>query len=168
MTAQRASQHYTPLTGRRILSMLIGFFGFIIVVNGVFIYFALESWPGLSTDDAYRKGLAYNETLNAAQQQHALGWHSDIAFISRENITGVLRVQLKNAQNSGLAGLDVLVRLARPTREEFDRTITLTPISDGLYRAPVTLPLKGRWHATVEARINGKLKYLMKHALMVK
>jgi len=38
----------------------------VIVVNGVMISYALGTFPGLSTEDAYRRGLAYNQTIAAA------------------------------------------------------------------------------------------------------
>ncbi len=157
-----------PLTGRRVFIMLLGFFGFIIAVNSVFIYFAFKSWPGLGTQDAYRKGLAYNETLNAAHRQNALGWQSNAVFIVHEKDAGILRVQLKDAQDKGLVGIAVSAHLTRPAHETFDRTIKLLPKGDGIYQAPIMLPLKGRWHVTIEAQGNGQTKYRMTHALMVK
>jgi len=160
-------RHRAPLTGRRVLNMLIGFFGFIVVVNGVFIYFALQSWPGLSTRDAYRKGLAYNEILNASQRQKTLGWRSAVDFGTPAGEKHVLRVRLKDSQSRGLDGLDVSVRLARPNREEFDQTVVLLSRGGGLYQAPVALPLKGRWHATIKTRAQGKTQYRMTHELIV-
>ncbi|MDP6343656.1 MAG: FixH family protein, partial [Alphaproteobacteria bacterium] len=55
-----------PLTGRDVLWLLLGFFALIIVVNGIFVVLALNSFSGVSTENAYRQGLAYNQTLQAA------------------------------------------------------------------------------------------------------
>ena len=41
------------ITGRMVLVGLLTFFGVVFAVNGVFVYFALDSWPGLTTEAAY-------------------------------------------------------------------------------------------------------------------
>jgi len=51
-------------------------FAVIIAVNGVMVAFAFGTWTGLETDGAYEKGLSYNDTLEAARRQAALGWRS--------------------------------------------------------------------------------------------
>jgi len=37
-----------PVTGRRVLIWLVAFFGVVIAVNMAFVYFALNTWPGLT------------------------------------------------------------------------------------------------------------------------
>ncbi|MBT3306984.1 MAG: nitrogen fixation protein FixH, partial [Alphaproteobacteria bacterium] len=53
------------ITGRMVLIWLLAFFGTIFAVNAVLVFFALSSWPGLTTDKAYEEGIAYNRTLDA-------------------------------------------------------------------------------------------------------
>ncbi len=67
-----------PLTGKHVLAMLLGFFAFMLIANGFFVYFALTSFSGLSTDDPYKKGLNYNQALAAKEKQQARGWISDL------------------------------------------------------------------------------------------
>ncbi len=43
MTAPR------PITGRAVLFGLLAFFGVVFAVNGALIFFALDSWSGLTT-----------------------------------------------------------------------------------------------------------------------
>jgi len=38
-----------PITGRMVLFGLVAFFGVVFAVNGTLIYFAIDSWSGLST-----------------------------------------------------------------------------------------------------------------------
>ncbi|MHA1599926.1 MAG: FixH family protein, partial [Alphaproteobacteria bacterium] len=45
------------LTGRHVLIMVLAFFGLVIAANVIFVVLAWQSWSGLSTDDAYRRGL---------------------------------------------------------------------------------------------------------------
>jgi nitrogen fixation protein FixH len=65
-----------PITGRHVLYAMLIFFGVIFVVNGVFIYLARSTFTGVSTEDAYHKGLAYNDVIRAAGSQHTLGWQA--------------------------------------------------------------------------------------------
>ena len=58
-----------PWTGRTVLTALLITFGIVFAVNGVFVYFAVSTWPGLSQSDAYEKGLRYNEVIRAALAQ---------------------------------------------------------------------------------------------------
>jgi len=156
------------LTGRRFFNILLGFFGFIIVINGIFVYFAFDSWPGLGTQDSYRKGLAYNETLEAAERQQALGWQSAISLKGAAHKAGVVQVRLKDAQDVGLVGLDVSVSLARPAREGFDQSIKLEHLGGGLYQTLLTVPFPGRWYATIKAEVKENVRYRMTHEVMVK
>ena len=57
------------LTGAHVLAGLFAFFGVMLAANGVFVYVATTTFSGLSTDDAYRKGLSYNETIRAFKLQ---------------------------------------------------------------------------------------------------
>jgi len=61
------------IEGRHVLMALIGFFGVMFLVNGIFVYFAVATFSGGDTSDPYRKGLHYNETLQAADRQAERG-----------------------------------------------------------------------------------------------
>ena len=77
-----------PLTGvpeatrrsRWIPWTFVGGFGVVVVANVFLILFALNSWTGLETDQAYQRGLAYNHTLDAATAQAARGWKTTLGF----------------------------------------------------------------------------------------
>lgn len=169
MTVETSVKQYrSGLTGRRVFYIFLCFFGFISAVNAVFIYFAVESWPGLGTQDSYRKGLTYNQTLDAAQRQQALGWTSAVMLNVNSQLTGTLNVQLNDKHKNGLAGLTVSVSLARPIHEKLDQSIALVHQGGGLYQAPIELPVKGRWQATISAKQNSQTQYRMRHELMVK
>ena len=71
------------ITGKHVLFILFGFFGVMLAVNGVFVHFATATFSGVSTEDAYRKGLHYNETIAAFQVQQATGWHPPFPWMDR-------------------------------------------------------------------------------------
>ena len=46
------------IEGRHVLIGLVAFFGVMLVANGIFVYYALETFAGGDTSDPYRKGSA--------------------------------------------------------------------------------------------------------------
>ena len=50
--------------------------GFVVILaaNGIMVFFAFDSFTGISTDDAYRRGLGFNEQVEARQRAETLGW----------------------------------------------------------------------------------------------
>ena len=62
------------LTGRHVLLWLVGFFGFIFVVNGVMIHAATSTFGGLETQSSYKAGLRFKSEVARAARQQALGW----------------------------------------------------------------------------------------------
>ncbi|MEX0814747.1 MAG: FixH family protein, partial [Dongiaceae bacterium] len=45
-----------------------------LAVNAALVYLALDSFSGLETEGAYRRGVAYDATLAAARAQGEMGW----------------------------------------------------------------------------------------------
>ena len=60
------------ITGRMVFFGLVAFFGLIAAVNGVFMFYALDTFPGLTTEDSYKKGIVYNRTLDDAEARRRL------------------------------------------------------------------------------------------------
>lgn len=155
-----------PITGRRVLVWLLLFFGTIVAVNGTFVYFALDTWPGLSTRRAYEEGLAYNKTLDAARLQHTLGWKSVIGVEGAESGGRALTVRVADRDGAPVVGLAMTLELRRPVREDQDRMLVLVESGEGVYRAAVEMP-PGRWQAVVKAVDPGGRTYRMTHDLTI-
>ena len=113
------------LTGRHVLFGLLAFFGFVLLANAVFIYLALDTFTGLTTDNAYQRGLQYNETLEARAAQRELGWSAQVTFAESGGEAGVLTVVLKDRAGAPLEDLRVSGEVRRPTHEGHDRAVTL-------------------------------------------
>lgn len=152
----------TPLTGRHVLYVLLGMFAVVVLANGVFIYFALSSHPGVIDEDPYRKGLAYNDTLDEAASQKALGWRAALRFESAGGRAGVLELRLEDGGGQAVTGFDVHARLRRPANREYDRTLTLSEGAPGRYRARTALPLSGNWDVSLRAERDGRVFRLEK------
>ena len=62
---------FRPLTGRHVLAMVLAFFTVVMGVNAIFAYIAISGFSGIETEDAYVKGLAYNETFGRRGMRNA-------------------------------------------------------------------------------------------------
>lgn len=162
---------HKPLTGRHVFYTLLGFFGVVVAVNMAFLYFAVESHPGIITDDAYRKGLDYNSTLRAAAAQHALGWRGDLA-VARS--TGgrpnryVLTLSLRDAKAKPVSGLIVTGQLRRPAVETADRAVAFDERRAGDYVAEIDLPYRGNWVASISGHRRDGTAYRLDERLWLK
>ncbi len=145
-------QHAKPpmqITGRMVLIGFIIFFGVIAAVNGVFMYLALDTWPGLTTQDAYKKGLNYNATLKAQEVQRRLGWQVGVDLIDGNTLT----VSITDSSKVPLSGLDVRASVSRPLGDSQSTLVTFTEATSGHYVAAFQAPSAGRWKVdlTVQA-----------------
>ncbi|MBT5940675.1 MAG: FixH family protein [Rhodospirillaceae bacterium] len=149
-----------PVTGRSVLWWVISFFMVIFIANFFFIYFALTTWTGLSTENAYEKGVRYNETLDQGAQQKKLGWQSRVVLTK----TGQLRISMLDRAGQPLTGLAVKANLIRPVIEGSDQQITLRETTPGIYQAAVRLSHLGRWRVEV---VIGE-QYRLRHDIELK
>lgn len=137
------------LTGLHVLAIFIGFFLVVFVVNGVMVYKAESTFGGLDTDDAYRKGLAYNERIASADAQAALGWRDRVDYVPE---TRRLRVSLTDKAGAGIAGLDVSAQIQRATTNRFDNEVVLEQTGPSTYEADLAELDPGWWTVELSAR----------------
>ncbi len=131
----------------------------VVAVNAVMITYAIGTFPGLEIDDAYRKGIHYNQTLAAAREQEARGWHADVHFQAASATTpeagaargGDFSVSLTDLAGAPVPDLSVSAVFMRPTHTGEDVTVSLDRLGSGRYGAFVTLPHPGQWDAWVRA-----------------
>ena len=135
------------LTGRKVLYILLGFFGVMFVANGIFTYFAVSTFNGLVANDSYRRGLEYDERLAAEAQQERLGWTADLNLSDRGD---ELRLNLAGENGRPVSGRLVRVRVGRPATDKFDRTVLLNETAPGTYSREISLPGDGNWLASLE------------------
>lgn len=133
----------------------VAFFAVVFAVNGVMVYFALESWTGLSERDAYEKGIAYNETLAEEARQKALGWAAGLAIEPRIGGRTAVAVRLTDRTGHGLLNATVSARFVRPTSAGHDVRTELTEQGGGRYTGRATVPMAGIWDLRIEATLHG-------------
>lgn len=132
------------------------FFLVLVAVQAVLITLATRTHRGLVTDHPYEKGLAYNEVVQAAAQQEALGWKDELTFSNGKTSQGVLRFLLRDASGVLLKPQSVTVQAMRPTQEGMDFTADMALDPSGKAQANVTFPVTGLWDLRVIATVDGQ------------
>ncbi len=66
-------------TGRHMLSLLVFFFGLVIVVNVYMAHLATSTFTGEVTENGYVASQNFNRWLDAAAKEKALGWNAVVA-----------------------------------------------------------------------------------------
>jgi nitrogen fixation protein FixH len=161
----RESQSSKGLKGRHVLMALIGFFGVMLIANGIFVYFALATFSGGDTDP-YRKGLHYGETLKEAERQAERGWRTEVHYDDKK---GRLVLSLLDKTAAPVTGLHVGATLSRPATDKEDRSVDLAEVSQGVYAADVQLA-PGLWVISVDSNRGGEAReplYRLKQRLFV-
>lgn len=148
--------------------IFIGFMGFVVAVNMALLFFATNTFSGLKTEQAFKKGINYNQALSGAQAQAALGWKIGISFTPEEGTPRRGRLLLNAADREGRALADLTVKawLIRPTHQGFDTSMELENLGEGGYAATVTPSLPGRWIVRIHA-YRGEDGFQMKQEIMV-
>lgn len=157
------------MTGRKFLTMLLGFFAFILLVNGIFIYFALSSFSGLSTDNAYVRGLNYNRTLAQGRAQKATGWQVTATVLrAAPGQRVVLDVRVMDRQGRPLDDLTLSGQLRRPTHEGDDVTLEFEAMGKGGYHALTVPDAAGQWDLRLLAQADDVTGYRWEKRLWLK
>jgi len=133
------------------------FFAVILTVDGIYIYLAKKTWRGLATEDGYKKGLKYNETLDLVKKQNELGWSSKIKFESLNPINGNLNFTLFDKNKNPIRNASVIAKISRPVQEGYDFEVPLNHDSkSNSYCAQINFPLKGQWRIEIKSRLDDK------------
>ena len=154
------------LKGRQVLWTVIAFFGIVFGVNAYFIFAAISTYSGDVAIEPYRKGLTYNQRIDAATRQSLLGW-SDTLEVTRDGRISVLIVDRGGAP---LTGLKIMAVVSRPSSAREDHAIELVQRADGYFTADVARLAAGNWIAEIEARdpLNNAPVYRARRRLWLK
>jgi len=151
------------LHGRHVLALLVAFFATILAVNGVMVWLALGSFPGMISPDAYREGLAYNRTLAAREAQRALGWRVQVDATG-QGLSRRLEARFADRGGVPLRRMAVTAMLKRPVTRGADQAIGFIEVLPGIYHAEVEFPLPGHWQLELKAR-RGATEWKMEREL---
>jgi nitrogen fixation protein FixH len=156
-----------PLTGRKVLFMLVAFFGVVFGVNFLMMKLAIDTLPGTEVDSAYSASLAYEKEIAAAHDQDARAWKVD-AHVQR-GTDGGATVQVEARDNNGvpMSGLTFQGRFERPTDRRSDQPVGLTEVGGGIYRGSAPLIAPGQWDLVLEGDAAGQRMFLSKNRVLL-
>jgi len=113
-------------------------------VNGVFVYFALSSFSGLSTEDAYKKGLNYNAALAEQEAQTARGWKASLDVVNETDGRVAISLMLVDKEGQAIDIRSATGVLRRPAISGQDIEVALMPKGDRA-ETVLSLPALGNW-----------------------
>ncbi len=122
----------------------VAFFVGLAIMDGIFVYLAKSTFTGVVTDQAYERGLKYNETVAAAEAQAELGWVSSAVLEG----DGTFNFTLSDGSDV-MAGAEVTAEFTRPTQSGVDFELPLVGLQNGTYSVKVDFPLEGVWDVRV-------------------
>ncbi|WP_340691670.1 FixH family protein [Hyphomonas sp.] len=140
------------LKGHHVLFWLMGFFGLMFVVNGVFLWAALSSFPGEDVRHSYLQGLQFNQTIVSLKHQKEMAWKAELGLIEAPD-GDVLIARILDADGLALPSRNVTVELRRAATQDSDIILDMQPVGSGEYRAALPVLAKGAWHVALNAEV---------------
>lgn len=156
-----------PLTGQKVLLMLITFFGVVFSVNFVMMKLAIDTLPGTEVDSAYSASLGYEKEIAAARDQNMRNWRVDAHIRRGPDGEATLQVEARDKGGLPLLGLKFLGRLERPTDRRADRPVELAEVGRGIYRGIAPLVAAGQWDLVLEGAAAGRRMFLSKNRVLL-
>ena len=141
-----------PSQYRWIPLAIVGAFLFVIAVNGGLVYFALSSWPGLTTDHAYNEGLAYNRVIDEVEKESKLGWKLETVYHPGSPGGGYVQVSIRDAAGAPVDGAALVGELIRPIEQMPPVPLSFAAQGEGTYRAQIVVPRPGQWDLFFSAK----------------
>jgi len=133
--------------GWHVLTGVVAFFAVVIGLDALFVFWAVDSFPGEVSGRAYEDGIAYDRTLAARRAQTRLGW---TARVTQGNSPGQITADISGPDGDRLKGLTVKATFVRPATDHGRMIVDLRPEPGGLYRGGARLG-DGAWDLTLTA-----------------
>lgn len=124
-------------------------FAVIFSVNGLFVYFATSTMPGVVQKNHFEVGVDYNHVIAKSEAQQIRGWQSTL---TAEN--GELNFVIKNKEGRFIEQASVMATLSRPVGNYTPQEIILTYAGEGRYSIPFNYPYAGQWTIQIDALWN--------------
>lgn len=132
------------LTGRKVATIFVVFFGVVMAVNFTMARFASSTFGGVVVENSYVASQKFNGWLEAARVQKQLGWQVELARLPDNRVA----LRIKGATTQGMA---VIARARHPLGRAPDQALSFSAAPDGAFVSTTPLP-EGRWLVRFEAR----------------
>jgi len=166
---QGASDSQFRVTGRLVLVAVLSFFALIIMVNGIFIYYATKTFSGLETENAYLKGLSYNQELGRKDLQTELDWTAVLGHQwALQEKTLTVSVKLTGADGRPVTALALDGLLRHPGDTDRDRPFQFRETGIGSYTARIEGVDVGQWDVVIATPETSKWPFKAKKRLWLR
>lgn len=155
------------LTGRKVLAILVAFFGTVATADAVLFVSATRTWSGLEVASPYKAGQLYNAELRHARSQDALGWRLDASAIRHPAAVATVTVTLSDGAAQPLRGKTLHARFERPTDKRKDVAVELEEVSAGTYAARAEPVPPGQWDLVVEVAGEDGVAFRRRHRIVL-
>lgn len=147
------------LRGVHVLLICIVFFAAIFAVNGVLVYAALSSFPGVERMSSYQAGRNFPNEIERARAQGQRHWKvgGELRRSGDQRVEAMF--SFTDEKGTALDGLAVSLRLQHPARSDRDVAIDLPGLAGGRYRAVIDGVAAGQWDVVIEARADGDILF---------
>jgi nitrogen fixation protein FixH len=156
-----------PLTGTKVLLILVAFFGVVIGVNLTMAKLAIATLPGTDVDSPYAAGLSYDREISAAQDQAARNWQVNAHIERRADGVATLQVEARDAGGQPMTGLTFGGRLERPTDKRADLAVELSEAGVGVYRGDAAAVAPGQWELVIEGEARGERVFMSRNRVIL-
>jgi nitrogen fixation protein FixH len=131
------------LTGRKVLAMLVAFFGLVMLVNFFMMKAAISTFGGVETKSSYEAGRTFEGEVAKAAAQAARDWQVS-EHLSPSGSDQMLSIDLRDAEGTPVTGVEVAARLVHPVDERNDIAFALSETGPGTYSGKAGVPA-GVW-----------------------
>lgn len=129
-----------PLSGRKVLAMIVGFFLLVGAVNGVMIYKAVKTFSGEVVAHPYERGLAYNRDIARAREQGMRDWKVDARLSRLATGETEIRVVARDGDGADVSGAQMTALFAAPADLSKDVRVKLVETAPGRYAGKGVVP----------------------------
>jgi nitrogen fixation protein FixH len=123
----------------------------VIAVNGLLAYFALSTFPGLAVANDFDTSNRYDQVLEAAQRQAALGWNLQARLEAGHPV-----LVLIGRDGQGLDAAEIIATAQRPLGPPQTVHPRFVAEGAGRYRADTSLEAPGQWDLLLQVIAYGQ------------
>ncbi len=153
------------LTGRRVLAMLVAFFGFVMVVNFAMMEAAISTFGGVDTKSSYEAGRVFETEVARAAAQQERQWNV-VEHVTPSGDEQVLSLELRDADGSPVTGVDVQAKFAHPVDERRDVVVALSETGPGTFHGK-GLVSPGVWQLDLIVSRSGEQLFRSQNRIIV-
>lgn len=129
------------------------------------VIFGMKSFDGTVTDNAYEKGLAWDDMQRDKEE---LGWNAEINSQQFTTGSNELILMLTDKGNDPLLNAEVFLTIGRPSSREYDRELEAAKVRDGLFKSTVNFPFYGNWDINIKVVRDGYDIFFIKRVYVEK